>query len=173
MQSLQLPTRDDVLELPRWARVAFAVRCARQVQPLLVVHLPDAGVRAVQAVERAIHLAGNVAIEAPVWAPDKVVIRLHAAFVATSKFARSVKQRSPLASAVSMAAAQAAASAESACCQGRVKDATAGAKAAAAAVVADPSCLESVCRYWQEFLTIARAEGWTNESPVPEHFFDE
>ena len=167
MGPLQLPTRDDLLELPRWARVAFAIRCARLVQPLLVIHLPAAGTRKVEAVETAIRLAGDVASEAPAWARDKVVIRLHAAFVAATKMSKSVEKQSPAAGAVLKAAAQAAAAAESACCQGRVKDAVAGADAAAAAVAADPSCLESVCRYWRELRDAARAKGWTNESPIP------
>lgn len=170
MHPLQLPTRDDLLELPRWARVAFAVGCARLVQPLLVVHLPAAGARKVEAVERAIRLAGDVAAEAPAWAPDKVVVRLHAAFVAATKSSRSVKKQCPPASAVFTAAAQAAASAESACCQGRVKDAAAGAEAATAAVAADPSCLESVCQYWRELRDAARTEGWTDESAIPRRF---
>jgi len=137
---------------------------------LLVVHLPAASTRQVEAVERALRLARDAAAEGPAWAPDRVVIRLHAAFLAATKLSKAVEKQCPPAAAVLKAAAQAAASAESACCQGRVKDAAAGAEAAAAAVAADPSCLESVCRYWRELRDAARAEGWTKESPAPARY---
>jgi len=172
MRRTQLPTRDDLLELPRWARVAFAVRCARLVQPLLIVHLPNAGARHVEAVERAIRLAEDAASEAPERAPDKVVIQLHAASVACSKASKSVRKQSPPASAVLTAAAQAAAAAESACCQGRVKDATAGAEAATAAIAADPALLQSLCQYFSELQDAARAEGWTDKSAIPKRLLE-
>ncbi len=140
------------------------------VQPLLVVYLPDAPGDQVEAVERANRLAESVASEAPQWAPDKVVIQLHAAFVAATKASKSVKKECPPACAIFTAAAQAAAAAESACCQGRVKDATAGAEAAAAAIAADPSLLKSVCQCLSELRDAARVEGWTDASAIPKRF---
>jgi hypothetical protein len=164
-------TQDDVLQLPRWARVAFAVQCARCVQPLLQQHLPNAGVRQVEAIDRAIRLAEEVAREAPEWAPDKVVIRLHAAVIATAKMAKKVQKQSPEAAAIAIAASKAAATAEWACCQARTKDAASGAAGAAAAVAASATTLEAVYRSWEELRETAAAEGWTNDSPVPDRFF--
>ncbi len=36
-----LPSEDEIAELPRWARVAFAARCARRVLPLYIHSWPD------------------------------------------------------------------------------------------------------------------------------------
>jgi hypothetical protein len=35
-----IPTKGEIAKLPRWARVAFAARCARRVQPVFtsIVH---------------------------------------------------------------------------------------------------------------------------------------
>jgi hypothetical protein len=49
--------------LPHWARVAFAARCARRVQPLFAAAWPDAAPARVAAVERAIALAERSAAE--------------------------------------------------------------------------------------------------------------
>jgi len=37
-----LPTEEEIAKLPRWARVAFAARCARRVLPLFSQKWPDA-----------------------------------------------------------------------------------------------------------------------------------
>lgn len=36
-----LPTEDEIAKLPRWARVAFAARCARRVFPLYLAYWPE------------------------------------------------------------------------------------------------------------------------------------
>jgi hypothetical protein len=136
---MPIPSRDDVLQLPRWARVAFAVRCARRVQPLLDRQLPAATSRQLQTIERAIRLAEAVAQQAPEWAPDKVVIRLHAAAIAAMKLAKAVRKHSASASAIAVAAARTAEAAEYACCAVRTRDATGAAAAARAAYDAAPS----------------------------------
>lgn len=50
-------------DLPHWARVAFAVRCARQVFPLLAQHWPDVPTKRSQAVRGAIDVAEQSAAE--------------------------------------------------------------------------------------------------------------
>ena len=57
MSEPQLPTEDDIKQLPRWARVAFAARCARRAQPLFKKHCPDAPEKHDIAIETAISLA--------------------------------------------------------------------------------------------------------------------
>lgn len=49
------PCKDDLLKLPRWARVAFAVRCARRVQPF-VATWKAVSKKQVEAVEAALSL---------------------------------------------------------------------------------------------------------------------
>src|SRR5262249_52798971 len=115
----------------------------------------------------------EVAREAPAWAPDKVVIRLHAAFAATRKLAGAVRGRHPGAAAVARAAACAAEAAEYACCDARTRDAARAAEAARAAHAAAPS-REAAARLregWQRLSAAARTEGWTKQTPVPELFF--
>lgn len=64
------PTNHDLRALPRWARVAFAARCARRVEPLFRYFWPDAAASdmaaiavAVQTAEDAARYAGVAAVE--------------------------------------------------------------------------------------------------------------
>jgi hypothetical protein len=50
-------TEEGLKQLPRWAIVAFATRCARRVQPLFVKLWPDAPKEHVQGIDQAIKLA--------------------------------------------------------------------------------------------------------------------
>jgi hypothetical protein len=170
---MQIPLSKDVAKLPRWARVAFAAGCARRVQPLFKAHLPSATARQIATIERAISLAEEVARQAPAWASDAVVIRLHAAFQAADKLARSLRRQNPGAGAIALAAAKTAEAAEYACCQGRTKDATAAAQAAKAACEADPSesLRTEICKSWNDLHAAAQAEKWTKETPIPARFF--
>jgi hypothetical protein len=56
-----LPTEAELKTLSRWARVAFAVRCAQRVQPLFSYFWPDAPPEYHAAVDRAIMLASRSA----------------------------------------------------------------------------------------------------------------
>lgn len=56
--------RDELKAIPRWARVAFAARCARRVEPLLRVAWPDVRSDHVAAVARAIDYAEKSAARA-------------------------------------------------------------------------------------------------------------
>src|SRR5438128_731878 len=153
-----LPTRQDLLHLPQWARVAFAIRCARLVQPLLQQRLRGRSIRKLQAAERALTRAEAVARQAPPWASDGVVIKLHAAFSSASNLAKAMMKENAPASAVLMAAAMAAAAAEYACCQRRVTAAYA-ALAAKAAFQAQPTevMLEAIYDSCQELVVMAKA----------------
>ena len=59
-------TRDDLSSLPRWARVAFAARCARRIQRLATEVTSSAPSYETEAVERAIRLAEQSASEATI-----------------------------------------------------------------------------------------------------------
>jgi hypothetical protein len=48
---VRIPSRREIARLPRWVRVAFALRCARRVHPLLRAVFPDALVKYVVAIE--------------------------------------------------------------------------------------------------------------------------
>jgi hypothetical protein len=53
----------DMDRLPRWAKVAYAARCARIVFPLFIEHWPDALTKRTEAVLLAIQLAERSAAE--------------------------------------------------------------------------------------------------------------
>jgi hypothetical protein len=59
---VQLPTADEIRQLPRWARVAFVARCARRVLPLFKHDWPNAPMKYVRAVERAVAVAEQFAV---------------------------------------------------------------------------------------------------------------
>ena len=56
-----LPTEEEIAELPRWARVAFAARCARRVEILFPVYWLEAPHEARQTVQVAVELAEGAA----------------------------------------------------------------------------------------------------------------
>ena len=61
---MALPIRDELTDLPRWACVAFAARCARRVLPLFARAWPAAPRRFSYAVARAVTLAERAAAHA-------------------------------------------------------------------------------------------------------------
>ena len=60
MPDHQAPTEEALLGLPRWARVAFAARCARRVQPLFA-GWPRASEKNVAGIDGAIATAEKTA----------------------------------------------------------------------------------------------------------------
>ncbi len=61
MSEAKLPTEEDIAKLPRWARVAFAARCARRALPLFAQSWPDAPSVHLKAVEQAVLAAEHAA----------------------------------------------------------------------------------------------------------------
>lgn len=56
-----IPSREEIEQLPRWARVAYAARCAQRVLPLLMHFWPDAPAEHEVALRRAVSLAAQTA----------------------------------------------------------------------------------------------------------------
>jgi hypothetical protein len=64
-----LPTKEEIAQLPRWARVAFAARCARRALPLFSKYWPYARKDRVETATRAVEVterSASVAIAFPV-----------------------------------------------------------------------------------------------------------
>ena len=61
MAEATLPTEKEIRQLPRWARVAFAARCARRALPLFVKHWPNAPRHHVEAITNAVEVAESAA----------------------------------------------------------------------------------------------------------------
>jgi hypothetical protein len=55
--NITLPSEEEVVALPRWARVAFAARCARRTLPLYAYFRPSAKRPHVRSVIQAVELA--------------------------------------------------------------------------------------------------------------------
>ncbi|HEX4612920.1 MAG TPA: hypothetical protein VH092_32305 [Urbifossiella sp.] len=75
---VKLPTEDDIRRLPRWARVAFAARCARRVAPLFQQFWPKALPKHVRAVEHAVEIAEQATADADLDAADAEFARIEA-----------------------------------------------------------------------------------------------
>ncbi len=56
----KLPTKEELMTLPRWARVAFAARCAERVRPLFKHFWPEAPEEHIQAVNNACAFVSNL-----------------------------------------------------------------------------------------------------------------
>lgn len=56
-QPPDVPSREEIASLPKWAIVAFAARCARRVQPLFQYFWPDAPDELILSIDRASKLA--------------------------------------------------------------------------------------------------------------------
>ncbi|MEO1009164.1 MAG: hypothetical protein AAFX79_11400, partial [Planctomycetota bacterium] len=95
-------TEKDLLKLPRLARVAFAARCARRVQPLYRVLWPGAPEKHVQALDHAATLAERFANGAPASVDE--LAAAHAAAHAADAAARAAARAAAAAHAAAAAA---------------------------------------------------------------------
>ena len=138
---MSVPTEEEIKQLPRWARVAFAARCARLVRLLFKPEHGD-----VEVVERAIVVAENAAHNAHVDAAA-----YHTAVVADADAYR----------ANAYAAAAAAA----------VVDAVDYANAASQAARTAAKSRRHIRADFDKLLQASKAEGWTDETPVSPEFF--
>lgn len=57
MAEITIPTAEEIEQLPRWAKLAFAARCARRVLPLFTKYWPNAPKEHVDSVAYAIEMA--------------------------------------------------------------------------------------------------------------------
>ncbi|MGL6074013.1 MAG: hypothetical protein ACRC8S_07620 [Fimbriiglobus sp.] len=70
MAEATLPTEEEIAKLPRWARVAFAARCARRAQPFFLKAWPFTDKKLLQATENAILISEQSATKAEPPEPD-------------------------------------------------------------------------------------------------------
>lgn len=64
MDALTTPTEAEIAALPRWAKVAFAARCARRVLPLVKTFCPAAPASVLKVFEDAVEIAESAAARA-------------------------------------------------------------------------------------------------------------
>ncbi len=161
-QDPRTPTADELRTLPRWARVAFAARCARRVQPIFVSMWPDAPEEHVAAVQRAISFAEH---SAAFGADDDDAITSILDAIDVGHAARAAD--------AARAAARAAVYAGRAAFGARAADAARA--AARAADAAPPRVLGPFIRAVRADVDLLREaaarENWTAKTPVPPEFF--
>lgn len=173
-----LPSRAEVEKLPRFARVAFAARCARRVFPILRRCWPSAPADHLATLENAVAVAEKCSSESGV---DEAFAAAAAAYtVANNSESYRVLVATNAACgadpnyAVYLAARAAAEAADVAYfavladpAPVRVASGVAAVTAAAMLHVAsDPRDLLVIRRDYTRFSWLAKAHGWTDETPV-------
>lgn len=164
-----VPTQSEVCTLPRWARVAFAARCARRVLPAVWHIWKDGPAAHPQAVENAVRAAEDSARVAAN-REDSTSAR-DAVFAATD---------TPLRAATNTAVAYAVAWAADTAASAAGSDWTAAKAAAdAARVIFETATIDTpltaqlrcVRRDFVRLKRLAREHKWTDDTPVPPDVF--
>ncbi len=156
-----LPTEAEITKLPRWARVAFAARCARRVQPLYGTNTPPPIPRYIEAISRAIRLAESCAAQASVEPIEftTAVSDAYSARVGTSDPSYSVARAAMNAADCPPKPAEAAEI---------VRQAVDAANQAVSAVTSIASDLR---RDFDQLLNLALTDRWHASTPVPPEVF--
>jgi hypothetical protein len=172
-------SRDEVFKLPRWARVAFAARCARRVQPLFVSQWPDTPDKHVQGVDNAITIAERSAhnaraavggIDATAFAADAVRVADDATIFAKAAAYAADTARAAATAALTVddgGAASAAAHAANAALSAAVLAARGSVYTVRASIQVGPQ----IRRDFELLSRLADSEKWTDCSPVPPEVF--
>ena len=160
MSEAQLPTEEEIAKLPRWARVAFAARCARRAQPLFQKHWPDAPEEHVSAIEKAIHIAEHAAARAAYAETDAQEVGHIRALAETDDD-----------HAADAARAAAAAEATAAKIAANISHATADAADAVKTTARAGVPISLIAHDFQTILETSQQEKWTDEMPVPPSVF--
>ena len=164
-----VPTQDELRALPRWARVAFAARCAARVLPFIRHLWNDGPPQHPQAVEHAVRVAETAGRSAA--DHGESLLARDTVFAAAD---------SPLRAATHAAAAYAAGWAADAVVSAAASDFTAtraGQEAARAifetATIDTPLTAQLRCirRDFVRLKKLARKEKWTDDTPVPPEVF--
>ena len=167
-----LPTEDELMQLPRWARVAFAARCAERVRPLFRHYWADAPEEYVRAVDEAVTLAKRAATASRRDGRFRAAVRVAAA--AADGAANAAEQACNYADSASVSAAFAASFAADAAFQapsrrtrpGHVADAVGAASSAARIAGVGTYTNLAMRRDFALLSALAEREGWTDETAV-------
>lgn len=167
---LKLPTKEDIAQLPIWAIVAFAARCARRVQPLFTRAWPDAPKEHVQAVDEAITFSEKAAANA------KTATKNTYAYASKALHVIDTVPKDAFAKDTAAKTANAAYNAAYAAfvANNAIAVATAAMSAtyaAAHATKAAKDAAASICRDFDILKETAEREHWTGNTPVPQKVF--
>lgn len=156
----RIPTEEEITQLPRLARIAFAARCARRVQPLFQLFWPTAPRKYRTAVAKAIDLAETAGTGGD---------------ISANAYAYAFAAADAADAARAAAAAQAAKAAVYAARAVNAVNATYAYDATDVALVADTTATSSnaalIRRDFELLRSLAMKENWDDQTPVrPEVF---
>lgn len=167
-----LPTEEEIAQLPRWARVAFAARCARRVLPLFRKRWSTASEEQVRAIHSAVELAENSAAAAAY----SVAITAGARFTANAAAAAAINARAANARAAANAAVAASAANIAVNAAAEFADADAANAAALATANADAAgsrvATPSIRADFQRILDESQRGKWDDNTPVAPSIFE-
>jgi hypothetical protein len=152
MSGATLPTKVEIAQLPRWARVAFAARCARRALSFFHQDWPDAPKMQVELVTEAIESAERAAE----FAESTFTFESYGA--AKAAYAAGQHGRAGY-------AARAARSAAASVHNETAPEAIAYAAHAGASI-------DSIRMDYDRLLHLANLNGWTDDTPVPDSVFE-
>lgn len=165
------PTTEELEALPRWARVAFAARCARRVLPLVKRFWESVPAHRLRALDEAVKSAEAASGTRVDTAAAHSAVRAAVEEVRTA-FAFH------LAHAPAYAAARAIRAATAACAIGRAGDEEIACDIGAAAesmfwatTIKTIGSLAAPARDFDRLCQLAEREKWTDDTPVPQSVF--
>ncbi|MDY3551315.1 hypothetical protein R5W24_000390 [Gemmata sp. JC717] len=154
-----VPSRQDIAALPRWARVAFAARCARRVLPVIKKLWTDSPKPLLPSLDKAVRAAEAAAAARTVGAGA----------VAATHIARADGAADAVAAVCAADAARAAAYAADAAHADVVRGAVTAAVTCLlrASTVGSVEHLAAPARDFAALARRAKGERWTHDTPVP------
>lgn len=161
-----LPTKEEIEQLPRWARVSFAARCARRVEPLFHHNWPSASETHERHVRHAVEHAEMFASEG--------MFDLDVDGTATFSAVEAAEAGDAATAAEAIIAANVA---DAAYAAASVITAVDPADATVATVVSASDAADASDLAWllrQDYETVSdagRRRNWTDDTPVPPSVF--
>jgi hypothetical protein len=160
-----LPVEDEIAKLPRWARVAFAARCARRVLPLFFLFRPDAPNDRYTTLRRAIEMAEGAA-----GGDDRAdIIRL-------SQITQELSDFDTIASSAAYCATNAASAASNVVDDDRLNKEVVDAVKYSNTITQNsfdlpPSIISNIRRDFDCLANVTKWQHWTDDSSVPPEVF--
>lgn len=180
----EIPTGQDIEELPRWARVAFGARCARRVQPLVNLISEHVSIDVLAALEIGIGLTEQAAATCSLEFADKARSTTNSAARAASEVSDTAEVVSASPSSLSSFSAAVNASESAVHAASFLSESgTFAANAARSAYFAASDAIyfnatatpaeagRAIRRDYDLLTDAAKRLGWTDDTPVPPGFF--
>jgi len=156
-----IPTPADISQIPRWAALAFAGRCARRVQPIYRYSWKDAPDNAVQLLATGVNWAEQVAVQRP-------ASLFSASMTAADQAAQLAMEAHILPASL---AAMSAASAGRGAPIDSLMQAVNSFVLVATSMAPVTRQLHRIRRDFDHLVSLAREHHWTDETPVPPEVF--